>query len=294
MAEELNPRAAYGLFAFDQFVLEHFDFEAPASSLADQQQWNTLSHRFLALDAVGRVPYQHRTFNLEYCEAIDPRFPTTSQIDRAFRPFQTVHERNACTARNVACEHPLWLRTCYDPELEDKYQDLRTKCEACTPYSVDDEEIFEDEALYADRAGGDETETESGLEALVLRAPMLADVRMFYTIEEAEQWAEDVDNDEDEIPPEMVDIESASKQAWWLVYLVDEEVLRDGKDLVKMMWMNEHGKPVWHNRINPSRMAGFRGAMADGRPLVMLVEESSVAPPSGNEDDVWQPGAVFL
>jgi hypothetical protein len=223
------------------------------------------------------------------------------QIDRVFAIFQTIHERNACVERNVADEHPVWLRTCYDPALEERYQELRDECEAYEPYSVDDADVFEDASLYADLpvtevqdiSGSDQRV--GGVQALLLRAPGLTDVDMFYTVEDA-QRAADLDNEDeddlDELSPEQLAVELVSKKAKWLIYVVDEEVLRDDRGLVKIMWMDQHGQCVWENKIEPNVMASFRGALSGGGTMSMHIESHTVEGEQG-EEARWVSGAVF-
>jgi hypothetical protein len=199
--------------------------------------------------------------------------------------------------RHVANEYPIWLRTCYKPELEAKYQELRDQCEVCDEYGVDEACAFEDAALYSaepvlDGADGDGGE----LRVLLLRAPMLADILQFRTVEEAEEYIrqQDVENEEAEgYPPERTELFHASRNATWLAYLVDEEVLTDGRDLVKVMWMDVHGRCVWHNRIKPEAVGPFRGALANAKSLAMYVEEQTIIEAQGREDDRWKKGATF-
>lgn len=240
---------------------------------------------------MGRVPYRIKTLNLSYAEANDPRWPTESQIERALKPFQTMQERNASIGRNAAGEHPIWLRTCYDVALNDKYESLKDQCEVNSGYSVDQLETFDDEALYATHPLGNVGLDGGGVEVLTLRAPMLADVTKYYRPQDA--LRDQFEDNEDDWAPEQIDLERASKDAQWLVYLVDEEVLTDGKDLIKMMWMDVHGICVWKNRIHPGRMGPFRGSLANGGPLVMLVEDNTIIEAEGREDDRWRQGAVF-
>lgn len=226
-----------------------------------------------------------------------------TRVDRALRPFQTAQERNACLRRHVACEHPVWLRACYAAAREPAYRDLLGRCEVGDPYSVDDVCVFDDAGLYGAAGGAGEEEVgghggeEAALERLLLRAPMLADVVQYRSDADVQRGIaleEEELEDLRDLEPEMVELEEASRRAEWLLYLVDEEVLSDGRDLVKMMWMDVHGRCVWRNRIMPGRMGPFRGALADCKSLSAHVEDEAVRGEDDSEEARWRQGAVFL
>lgn len=240
------------------------------------------------------MPYRRPSF--------DPAADGGARVDRALRPFQTAQERNASLRRHVASEHPVWLRTCYAAARAPLYRDLRGRCEVGDPYSVDDVCIFDDAGLYDAAAGGEEDgdgdgdEEAAALERLLLRAPMLADVVQYRSDADVQRGRAIEEELEDlgDFEPEMVELEKASRRAMWLLYLVDEEVLSDGRDLVKMMWMDVHGRCVWRNRIMPGRMGPFRGALANCKTLSMHIEDEAVRGEDGSEEASWRQGAVFL
>lgn len=252
-------------------------------------QYTNLARRFLALDAAGRVPYWRRaSFGLGVADG-------GARADRALRPIQTAQERNACLRRHVASEHPVWLRACYAAALAPAYRDLLARCEVGDPYSVDDVCVFDDAGLYD--AAGDGGEEAAALERLLLRAPMLADVVQYRSdadVQRSRALEEEELEDLGDLEPGMVELEEASRRAQWLLYLVDEEVLSDGRDLVKMMWMDVHGRCVWRNRIMPGRMGPFRGALADCKSLAAHVEDEAVRGEDDSEEASWRQGAVFL
>jgi hypothetical protein len=290
-SETLSNDASYGLLAFDHFIAQNFDLAQPQAS--DPHQYRQLARRFLALTPLERFPHHSRTFQENNSERPLP----PEIIDRALRAFQSPRERNASVRRGTTggTEHPLWLRTCYTPDLAPRYAELRAQCEVGDVYSVDAADCFEDAALYDVEKDENVSEDEedgvgegnAGLRALLLRAPMLADVIQYSCPEDEEFWREQ-EGEPLQVPPEQEALEEASREAKWLIYLVDEEVLRDKDGLVKMLWMNVHGRCVWRTRTHPGRMAGFRGALADGRSLSMMVEDET-----GGEEEGWHMDLVF-
>ncbi|KAM0812568.1 hypothetical protein AB5N19_12559 [Seiridium cardinale] len=289
-SEPLSNDASYGLLAFDHFIAQNFDLTQPQAS--DPHQYRELALRYLRLTPLERFPYHSCTFE----ESAEPPLPSDI-VDRALRPFQKPRERNASVRRGTTggTEHPLWLRTCYAPDLALRYAELRSQCEVGCVYAVDAADCFDDAALYdaekdEEVGAGDRDgvgEGNAGLRALLLRAPMLADVVQYNCPEDEEFWGEQ-EGEPLEVPPEQEALEKASTEAKWLLYLVDEEVLRDEDGLVKMLWMDVHGHCVWRTRTHPGRMAGFRGALADGRSLSMMVEDET-----GGDEEGWQMDLVF-
>ncbi|KAK6072189.1 hypothetical protein SCUP515_07521 [Seiridium cupressi] len=238
-SEPLINDASYGLLAFDHFIAQNFDLTQPQAS--DPHQYRELALRYLRLTPVERFPYHSCTFE----ESAEPPLPSGT-VDRALRPFQKPRERNASVRRGTTggIEHPLWLRTCYAPDLAPRYEELRSQCEVGGVYAVDAADCFDNAALYdaqKDEVGaGDRDgvgEGNAGLRALILRVPMLADVVQYSYPEDEEFWREQ-EGEPLEVPPEQEASEKASMKAKWLLYLVDEEVLREENGLVKILWMD--------------------------------------------------------
>ncbi|KAK9415490.1 putative chitinase [Seiridium unicorne] len=183
-SETLSNDASYGLLAFDHFIAENFNLTQPQAS--DPHQYRELALRYLRLTPLERFLYHSRTFE----ESAEPPLPPGI--------------RNASVRRGTtgSTEHPLWLRTCYAPDLASRYAELRSQCEVGGVYAVDAADCFDDSALYdADKDGeasvNDEIEAgdrdgvregNAGLRALLLRAPMLADVVQYSCPEYEEFW----------------------------------------------------------------------------------------------------------
>lgn len=216
-------------------------------------------------------------------------------VARALQPFQTARERNTSVLRLAAgADHPVWVRGCYRAELQAAYEVLCARAGVRDEdgyVGVEEVDILDDEERYGDLfADGDVV---AGVEdKLMLRVPTLADVVSYSCAEDAEDHARALAEAPDGPPGSIAD---ASRRMAWLVYLVDEEVLLGGEKhgLVKVLWMDVHGRCVWENRIVPEHIETFRGALADGRSLLMHLENETRGEGEGTEGEKWQRGAVF-
>lgn len=157
-------------------------------------------------------------------------------------------------------------------------------------FGVDGGDVFDDESLYAAPEAGS---ADGVVRKLLLRAPGLADVFQYTCLDDEEYFREldEEDADESHWENEKIELERASLESRWLIYLIDEEVLKDEEGLVKMLWMNLHGQCVWENKIYPSSVGPFRGALAGGAPLIMQVEDGTVT--QEDESTRWRKGALF-
>lgn len=198
-------------------------------------------------------PYQTLVSNL-ICDALDaprPATPTPAQITRILEPRQTPQERNISTGFCGGLA-PIWLRTCYLPELEPQYQDLAERAELGPARSVEPGRVLDDRTLYD---FGEDWEMVLG------RLPGLMD---------GTWWDEEGEYPEEEIEEGEDDVEQASRRVRNLVYVVDEEAVRKG--LVKVKWLDEIGCAVWENWIVPECLMGFTVGLLDGLTLAKAVE----------------------
>ncbi|KAI0856095.1 hypothetical protein F4860DRAFT_426685 [Xylaria cubensis] len=252
--DQLLKQAELGKLPFDIFALENWDYARPIEQ--DQEQWDSLAQEWLDLDARGRHPY--------HCddEAL-PRIATATadHMNRVLVPHQTVRERNLSTRTGSAHRSPVWLRTCYCPELASVY----------TKWCIDLEYelghwawVLDDEALYAPFA--------FNWSRVLLRVPAIADAVRYTYEDDGNLW----DPREDCEPPgqdeefKKMFYEAMVKEKTML-FLVDEEALRD--ELIKVLWLDINGACVWDNRLRPSQMLSFRGQIFDsGGSLAALYE----------------------
>ena len=149
---------------------------------------------------------------------------------------QTQQERTISALRCGAfCDAPLWLRTCYRPELSDRYQALATAAEigGDGDGSVDSVMILDDEAGRYDSAvvGRD---IDDVVAMLMNRIPGFCDGLQGSVVEDYDDWDGGTEG-EKETP-----LESASKRTAGLVYLVDRRRWR-GTSSSSCGWMSTVG-----------------------------------------------------
>lgn len=179
---------------------------------------------------------------------------------------QTQQERTISALRCGAfCDAPLWLRTCYRPELSDRYQALATAAEIGRDGdgSVDSVMILDDDAGRYDAAvmGRD---IDDVVATLMNRIPGFCDGLQGSVVEDYDDWGGGAEGEE-ETP-----LESASRRTAGLVYLVDEEAVEG--HVVKLLWLDVHGRCVWRNRARAEGLMGLAGAFEGGYSLAEAVE----------------------
>ncbi|KAI0113009.1 hypothetical protein F4814DRAFT_331908 [Daldinia grandis] len=265
-SDKLPEEAEYGKLPFDIFVCEKWDYSRATEE--DQQQWNTLAREWLGLDAHGRHPYHELSYS-------NKTLLTTAQVERILIPRQTICERNLSARTHLGRYAPVWLRTCYSPELAETYAEWRKEdLEHLLGHSS---QILDDEDLYASYA--------DDWSRVLLRVPAIADtIRYTY---ETDDIVQETEEDFDRPGPgeefKMAVFEAGRKEKT-MFFLVDEQALRAG--LVKILWLDIHGNCVWENRLDPHRLLEFRGRMFDGGSLADLYSECEYA-------DTYQLGAVL-
>lgn len=163
--------------------------------------------------------------------------PTPDQIHRILTPHQTIEERN----RALTVPHCLWIRTCYDPNLTSAFADMTRFMVAPKEYS-----LIDNQGLY--NVGNDWSK-------VFLRMPHIPDVETYY----ADPDVLDYEVEEYE-PPEEVDLQplyDADLKMKSVHFLLDKEALQ--RQLLKVLWLDRHGKLVWWNWMAPSNVQTFEG-----------------------------------
>ncbi|KAI6080957.1 hypothetical protein F4821DRAFT_265392 [Hypoxylon rubiginosum] len=260
----LDEEADFGKLPFDIFVLERWDYSRAVEQ--DQQQWDELARAWLAMDAPGRHPYHELS-------RTRPATPTAAETARVLAPHQTVRERNLSLRTELGRYAPVWLRTCYSPELAEVYASWR---------SADLEQllghwsqILDDEAVYAPCV--------EDWSRVLLRVPAIVDtVRYVYETDVAaddDDWEPPGPGEEYKMP-----VFEAKRKEKTMMFLIDEEALRSG--LVKILWLDIHGECVWENRLDPHKKLEFVGRMHDGGSLGDLYEDYE-------DEEMYEWGAVL-
>ncbi|KAJ5995705.1 hypothetical protein N7481_002682 [Penicillium waksmanii] len=256
---ELNEKAQPGLLPFDLFAIEHWDNKAPLEE--SPRQWEKLVREWKEKTLIERAPYNDAAY-------LDPPSPATeAQRAQIFRPNQTIFERNISIEANIG-KPMTWLRTCYDPDLEEIYNELADKASAPRHgINLNGDRELDDKSRYAFEDWRD----------VYLRVPNILDFGQLSYGPSETSW-DGLDlyycsglNDK-EMMQEVEDLENEEAKPLYraqlriqaIVYLLDQEALE--KKLVKMLWIDEHGEPVWDNWIDPDRVGldSFTGLLMDG------------------------------
>jgi hypothetical protein len=148
------------------------------------------------------------------------------------------------TARWAArsCHDPLWLRTCYSPELEAAYVSLAGPVVGAAERLVDRGGALNDVDLYG---------FDKDWSLVLLRIPELCDVVRFGSEDMYEEREHEIDEAEDVK-------EKLAMTVVTRLYLIDRDALEEG--LVTILWLNCHGECVWHNRVRAEGILEFTGA----------------------------------
>ncbi|KAI8963209.1 hypothetical protein F5Y11DRAFT_163535 [Daldinia sp. FL1419] len=202
--------------------------------------------------------------------------PTPTQIERVLVPRQTIHERNLSSRTCLGRYAPVWLRTCYLPELADTYTNW---CKGDLEHLLGHwSQVLNDEALYS--SCGDDWSR------ILLRIPAIAD-----TIEYIFDNDGIIQEDEEDFEPPpgpgeefKMTLYEAGRKEKTMLFLIDEEALRSG--FLKIFWLDIHGNCVWENRLRPNNMLEFRGRMFDGGCLADLYDNCDYV-------DMYEPGALL-
>lgn len=170
-------------------------------------------------------------------------------------PFQTVQERKI----QPALEDPVWLRTCYNPDLDQAYKELVDDAELSEGYSIADRTaVLDDSSLY--NFGSD-------WDKILTRIPSLCDFVTGSVSEDYDHWEEYEEGESN-----MSEFERLSGRVHTVVYVVDEDAIKEG--LVKIMWLDSHGNCLWDNKMKPNGLTTLRRGLMGGGSLCEMVERS--------------------
>jgi hypothetical protein len=204
--------------------------------------------------------------------------PTSEQISRMFIPHQSTQERNL-SAKFCCGWNTVWLRTCYEPSLDQAYRDIERAAGARIEGGCleSPELILDNASLYAFEGSDQEV-----LDQLLLRLPGLTDaqgivddygdgsVLMYGSGKNDPEAMERADADDVCRELRLVELDVQN-----FMYVVDDEAVERG--LVKIWWYGEKGNIVWDNvaAMPDANLDGMLGAIMDGQGFVDLVGEES-------------------
>ncbi|KAJ6110910.1 hypothetical protein N7486_003145 [Penicillium sp. IBT 16267x] len=213
MFPKLKEDARYGRFAFDHFALARWIDE---SSETSQEQRDRLVWEYQKLTLIQRWPYQCRANS-----KLSPRLVSEADIQRIFVNNQTIHERNMTLVNRDGLQ-TVWLRTCYDPRFEGKYQRLM---EAAGAGVLDYIRVLDDSTRY------DFENRSEGFWRQVLAQRQVVDRRSR-------------DQGEDR------EFALAELRIQAGIYLLDKDSIKSG--VITVLWIDEHGNVAWESRLDPS------------------------------------------
>ncbi|UDD63945.1 hypothetical protein AFCA_011196 [Aspergillus flavus] len=287
MSEEtLENDADFGRLPFDNFssqtnatfirVLFWFDLSS-TGTLGLQcrgRQSGTVGATRLGMaeaDAIGTLvagltpwqPYQYRD------ELSSPAL--SENIRRVLATHQTVHERTISLVSSEGLQ-TVWLRTCYDPDLSRKYEELKQRS-VVPGWQGWWNEILDDPACYDFDDGG-----EGSWRPVLVRVPGITD---FYGIIDMDGDGRNMQYKSGQNDEEMMAQAEKSEEVWrdlalaelkiqTGLYLLDRDSIESR--LIKILWLDEHGNVAWHSRLDPSTsdFDGFMMALLSALSLVEL------------------------
>lgn len=210
-------------------------------------------------------PYQRRA------ESESSPAEISEEIRRVLATHQTAHERNVSLVSSTGLQ-TVWLRTCYDPDLASKYEELRRNSVVpgwCAGWN----KTLDDPTCYDFDDG-----SEDSWRRVLVRVPGITD---FGGIIDENGDGSDLQyktgqNDEylvaqaEEEREDWRDLAVAELKTQAGLYLLDREAIESG--LVKILWLDEHGNVAWDNRLDPitSDLEGLMGALMNSTSLVEL------------------------
>ncbi|KAL4902111.1 hypothetical protein BDW74DRAFT_187067 [Aspergillus multicolor] len=258
----LEEEADYGRLAFDLFVSERWDHNANANATRESRdQWEQLVWQWESLTLIERYPYQERA------ESDFGPPELSEEIKRVLATHQTAHERNISLVSSTGWQ-TVWLRTCYDPSLAARYEQMRSDSEV-PRFGVSGDKILDDRTRYD---FGDDWRQ------VLVRVPGISDF--------SGVWGEDIgggsgryiSGQDDE---EMIAQAQQGEERWRELslaqlriqvglYLLDREAIESG--MIKILWLDEHGQVAWENRLDSSRsvLSRLTGCLLNATSLVEL------------------------
>ncbi|KAJ5773038.1 hypothetical protein N7457_007934 [Penicillium paradoxum] len=256
--EDLEDEAQYGALPFDYYVIEHW----PEGIKESPQKWEQLAWKYQELSLIARFVWLPTRllscdfiliFNQSYHDRahmvlaqINSSGFTEEQIE-ILNTHQSIHERNIC-ASQAGSMQTVWLRTCYDKDLSEKYEDM--KAEGTIEADIGSNRYLDDSSRYAFDDG-----TPDHWRQVLTRVPGITDLmgideergfleyRSCQNIDEVRAQCEELENEEDR----SLALKELEFQV--VVYLLDREAIETG--LIKMLWLDEHSCCIWDNRIHP-------------------------------------------
>jgi hypothetical protein len=210
-------------------------------------------------------PYQQRAES-----EISPPV-VNEEIKRVLATHQTVHERNISVVSSDGLQ-TVWLRTCYDPDLASKYEEMKRRSDV-PGWGVSENKILDDPVRYDFDDG-----TRISWRRVLLRVPGITDFRGIFDMDgdgSNMQYLSGQNNEyriaqAEETKEEWRDLARAQLRIQAGLYLLDREAIESG--FIKILWLDEHGDIAWENRLDPftSNLDSLTSALLSAISLVEL------------------------
>ncbi|KAJ5802086.1 uncharacterized protein N7503_004536 [Penicillium pulvis] len=222
--DKLDEGAEYGAFPFDNYIADY-------QSRAD----------FKVTDLANGLPSD-----------------LTNDQTKVLSIHQSNYERNICANLDTGIQK-IWLRTCYDEDLNEEYENMRADGEdGITLFRCLDD---------SNRYAFDDGSLDHWRQVLV-RVPGITDFRgVGY---DGDVLTYHSGKNDEEMRAQCAEIEDEESRGLALtelefqvvVCLLDREAIETG--LIKILWLDEHGSSAWENRVEPSSLNSLSGAFMNG------------------------------
>lgn len=142
----------------------------------------------------------------------------------------------------------VWLRTCYDEDLSEKHEEMKTEAEI--EAEIGPNRYLDDRNRYTFDDG-----MPGHWRKVLVRVPCITDFMGIDDDRGVLKYRSCLNDDETRAQYEELDDEEernlALKELEFqvVVYLLDREAIETG--LIKMLWLDEHGNTAWENRVEP-------------------------------------------
>ncbi|KAJ5681002.1 hypothetical protein N7536_012141 [Penicillium majusculum] len=241
LEEELEEGAYYGALPFDYYVTVctqgSFQFDKAHMKISLAEFFDFM---------LTFVWSYHDRARWVLAQTNSPNF-TNEQI-QILTTNQSIHERNIC-ANEESRIQTVWLRTCYDEDLSEKYKEMNAEGEIDA--EIGPNRYLDDSSRYAFDDG-----TPHHWRQVLVRVPGITDFmgiddergvlkyRSCKNDDEIRAQYEELDNEEERT------LALKELEFQLVVYLLDREAIMTG--LIRMLWLDEHGNSAWENRVEPS------------------------------------------
>lgn len=174
-------------------------------------------------------------------------------------PHQTVHERNISLVSSDGWQ-TVWLRTCYDPDLASKYEEMKERLDDPARYDFDDGSKDSWRRVLVCLFGITDFHGIIDMDGDGSNMQYKSGQNDEFMVRQAEEESEE----------DWRDLARAELRIQAGLYLLDREAIESG--LIKILWLDEHGDIGWDHRLDPftSNLDSLTSALLSATSLVEL------------------------